>query len=66
MNDATNPLGEVEAVDAIANLLDGHADEPEEQEEIDDEPQEEAEAESDEQSDDDAETEQDAAAETQE
>jgi hypothetical protein len=53
MEDATNPLGEVEAVDAIANLLGGQDDPvPEEPEEEADEPQEEATDEDDEFSED--------------
>lgn len=41
MDEATNPLGEVDAVNAIAGMLDGPDDrEPEEQEEIEEEPQE--------------------------
>jgi hypothetical protein len=62
MEDATNPLGEVEAVDAIANLLGGQDDPvPEEPEEDADEPQEEATDEGDESSEDE---EQEATAET--
>lgn len=56
MDDATNPLGEVEAVDAIASLLDGPDDrEPEIEEEEPQEPQADAEEEAPEEAESDAE-----------